>query len=79
MTTTIATKPEANEHGVTWAPSKSGRFQIACVSASRRDLDRGPGWEVWAIRTGTHDIDYAQAFPNEAEARKHANWLWRTR
>lgn len=84
MTTATATRKAApNEHGVTWAVSRTGRISIAIRrKACTRNHDT---WEVWALYTGTHDlVGVTREFSGpadkaEADARKYANMLWRTR
>jgi hypothetical protein len=70
----------ANEHGVTWAPSKSGRLQIA-LGADTPALPAGERQiEVWALYTGTHDVaPGTRRFTGpsrDADARAYANQLW---
>jgi len=74
-------KARANEHGVTWAASRSGDIQIA-LARSPGGL-RADGWDVWALYTGTHDLaPVTRTFTGagaERAARAYANELWRTR
>jgi len=84
-TTTASRKAEANEHGVRWAASRSGRIQIAVgrkgtMSANLSGDRRYERWDVWALHTGTHDLaPVTRTFRTEAEANAYANLLWRTR
>jgi hypothetical protein len=56
---------------VTWAPSKSGRIQIALGFT-------GGQWKVWGLYTGTHDLTpISRNFHlSEAAARVYANQVW---
>lgn len=64
-------KAQPNEHGVTWATSKSGRLRIAVRQFCGT-------WDVWALYTDTHDLAPAsRAFIDEPAARAYANDLWR--
>lgn len=78
-------KAQPDEHGVTWAPSRSGKLQIALGPDKpvRHTLPDGEHEiQVWALYTGTHDITLAERFtgPNrDRAARDYANWLWRNR
>lgn len=76
MTTSSSSKAQPNDHGITWAPSKSGKAQVALRQMPHK-FDRGD-WMVWAVYTGTHDMAISRSFTNEQEARKFANWVWRT-
>lgn len=61
---------EPNEHGVYWAPSKSGRVQIAVGQVHGQ-------WKVWGIYTGTHDMaPISRNCRSEADARDWANRQW---
>jgi hypothetical protein len=83
--TSTSTKAQPNEHGVTWATSRSGELQIAVGPDKpvRHTLPDGEHQvQVWAVRTGTHDVTAARNFtgPSRVEdARAYANRLWRTR
>lgn len=72
-------KATANEQGVTWATSRSGKLSIAVA------FDRGSagGWDVWALYTGTHDLAPVSRQFNgakaEENARAYANELWSSR
>jgi hypothetical protein len=73
-----STKALPNEYGVTWHASRSGRLQIALAPRNRTHGPGGPGWDVWTLRTGTHDLTpHGGKFATEAEARRHANQVWR--
>jgi hypothetical protein len=73
-------KAKANRHGVTWATSKNGKLDIAVGPDSRFPGKKYPGWRVWALYKGTHDLaPVARDFPGptgEADARKYANEVW---
>ena len=72
-------KARANEHGVYWAASRSGRVQIA-LCGNKPPLPDGKRWEVWMLYTGTHDIvPGTRRFRDEADAQDYANECWRTR
>lgn len=71
-------KAQPNEHGVTWAPSKSGKLQIAVAPATTR----ADATHVHTLWTGTHDVgpggETFKGANHEARARAHANHLWET-
>lgn len=74
-------KAQANEYGVTWARSKSGKLEIAVSADHGMPLPHKV--EVWGLWTGTHDLaPVARSFkgPDRVkEARDYANRLWASR
>ena len=75
------TETQTTEGTVTrWAESKSGRYRIALRTPEEDPQTRfGARWQVWTIRTGTHDLGpHTRDFDTEDEARAYANGLYRT-